>query len=175
MINGIMAENDAGDEEYQARTQEEMDKYTQVVQSAVGYNQERGDQIKVENIQFDRSVEQQRLQDLEREKNIDLAFQVGKYILGLIFVILFYTRAIKPMITWITTSAAGDKEEVAEEVTEEGKSDAQLAEEEEMKRLEETLLNSAEMRKSVTEFIEKDPKYTAGVVRKWLREKATTE
>jgi len=44
-----------------------------------------------------------------------------------------------------------------------------------MKRLEETLLNSAEMRKSVTEFIEKDPKYTAGVVRKWLREKATTE
>jgi flagellar biosynthesis/type III secretory pathway M-ring protein FliF/YscJ len=79
------------------------------------------------------------------------------------------------MITWITTSAAEDKEEVAEEVTEEGKSDAQLAEEEEMKRLEETLLNSAEMRKSVTEFIEKDPKYTAGVVRKWLREKATTE
>ena len=38
--------------------------------------------------------------------------------------------------------------------------DKQLAEEEEMKRLEETLLNSAEMRKSVTEFIEKDPKYT---------------
>jgi len=31
------------------------------------------------------------------------------------------------------------------------------------------------MRKSVTEFIEKDPKYTAGVVRKWLREKATTK
>jgi len=173
MINGIMAENDAGDEEYQARTQEEMDKYTQIVQSAVGYNQERGDQIKVENIQFDRSVEQQRLKDLEREKNIDLAFQVGKYILGLIFVILFYTRAIKPIINWITTSAK-DKEEVAEEVPEDGKSSAQLEEEEEMKRLEETLLNSAEMRKSVTEFIEKDPKYTAGVVRKWLREKATT-
>ena len=169
-----MAENDAGDEEYQARTQEEMDKYTQVVQSAVGYNQERGDQIKVENIQFDRSVEQQRLQDLEREKNIDLAFQIGKYILGLIFVILFYTRAIKPMITWITTSVE-DKEEAAEEVAEEGKSAAQLAEEEEMKRLEETLLNSAEMRKSVNEFIQKDPKFTAGVVRKWLRERAMTE
>jgi len=51
-----MAENEAGDKEYQARTQEEMDKYTQIVQSAVGYNQERGDQIKVENIQFDRSL-----------------------------------------------------------------------------------------------------------------------
>jgi len=82
---------------------------------------------------------------------------------------------MKPMINWITTSVKPDEEAPEEEVTTEGKSDAQLAEEEEMKRLEETLLNSAEMRKSVTEFIEKDPKYTAGVVRKWLREKATTE
>ena len=175
MINGVMAENDDGEEEYKPRTQEEMDKYLQIVQSAVGYNQERGDQIKVENIQFDRSVELQRLKELEREKQIDLAFQVGKYILGLVFVILFYTRAIKPLINWITT-AVEDKEEAAEEeeVTTEGKSAAQLAEEEEMRRLEETLLNSAEMRKSVTEFIEKDPKYTAGVVRKWLREKSST-
>jgi flagellar M-ring protein FliF len=174
MINGIMAENDQGDEEYQARTKEEMDKYLQIIQSAVGYNQERGDQIKVENIQFDRSVELQRLKELEREKQIDLAFQVGKYILGLIFVILFYTRAIKPLINWITTSVDVKVEEEEEEVSDEAKSEAQLAEEKEMRRLEETLLNSAEMRKSVNEFIEKDPKYTAGVVRKWLREKATT-
>ena len=81
---------------------------------------------------------------------------------------------MKPMINWITTSVKTDEEAPEEEVSTEGKSPAQLAEEEEMKRLEETLLNSAEMRKSVTEFIEKDPKYTAGVVRKWLREKATT-
>jgi len=87
--------------------------------------------------------------------------------------LLFYTRAIKPLINWITTSVE-IKEEVEEEVSTEGMTAAQKAEEEEMKRLEETLLNSAEMRKSVTEFIEKDPKYTAGVVRKWLREKATT-
>jgi flagellar M-ring protein FliF len=173
MINGIMAENDQGDEEYQARTQEEMDKYLQIVQSAVGYNQERGDQIKVENIQFDRTVEQQRLADLEREKNIDLAFQAGKYILGLVFVILFYTRAIKPIITWITTTVDVEKVEEEEE-SQEGMTDAQKAEEEELKRLEEGLASASEMRRSVTDFIEKDPKYTAGVMRKWLREKAST-
>ena len=174
MINGVMAENDAGEEEYQARTQEEMDKYTQIVQSAVGYNQERGDQIKVENIQFDRSVELQRLKELEREKQIDLAFQVGKYILGLIFVILFYTRAIKPIINWMTTSPK--EEEVEEEVvTTDGMTDEQRREEEELQRLEAGLASASEMRKSVTDFIEKDPKYTAGVVRKWLREKATTK
>ena len=174
MINGVMAENDAGEEEYQARTQEEMDKYTQIVQSAVGYNQERGDQIKVENIQFDRSIELQRLKELEREKQIDLAFQVGKYILGLIFVILFYTRAIKPIINWMTTSPKKE-EEVEEEVTTDGMTDEQRREEEELQRLEAGLASASEMRKSVTDFIEKDPKYTAGVVRKWLREKATTK
>jgi len=174
MINGVMAENDAGEEEYQARTQEEMDKYTQIVQSAVGYNQERGDQIKVENIQFDRSVELQRLKELEREKQIDLAFQVGKYILGLIFVILFYTRAIKPIINWMTTGPKKE-EEVEEEVTTDGMTDEQRREEEELQRLEAGLASASEMRKSVTDFIEKDPKYTAGVVRKWLREKTTTK
>ena len=174
MINGVMAENDAGEEEYQARTQEEMDKYTQIVQSAVGYNQERGDQIKVENIQFDRSIELQRLKELEREKQIDLAFQVGKYILGLIFVILFYTRAIKPIINWMTTSPKKE-EEVEEEVTTDGMTDEQRREEEELQRLEAGLASASEMRKSVTDFIEKDPKYTAGVVRKWLREKTTTK
>ena len=174
MINGVMAENDAGEEEYQARTQEEMDKYTQIVQSAVGYNQERGDQIKVENIQFDRSIELQRLKELEREKQIDLAFQVGKYILGLIFVILFYTRAIKPIINWMTTSPKKE-EEVEEEVTTDGMTDEQRREEEELQRLEAGLASASEMRKSVTDFIEKDPKYTAGVVRKWLREKAPTK
>ena len=172
MINGVIAENDAGEEEYQPRTQEDVDKYTQIVQSAVGYNQERGDQIKVENIQFDRSVEQQRLADLEREKNIDLAFQAGKYILGLVFVILFYTRAIKPLITWITTTVKPDEEQEEEEVDADGMTDAQKEDEEELRRLEEGLASATEMRKSVTDFIESDPKYTAGVVRKWLREKA---
>ena len=172
MINGTMEENADGEEEYKARTQEDMDKYLQIVQSSVGYNQERGDQIKVENIQFDRSVEIQREKAMERDKQIDLAFQVGKYILGLIFVILFFTRVIRPIMNWMTTSVEvvpADEEEETLTKTEE-----QLREEEELKRLEEGLASAAEMRDSVTEFIEKDPAYTAGVMRKWMREKAGT-
>ena len=168
MIDGTMSE----EAEYKARTQEEMDKYLQLVQSADGYNQERGDQIKVENIQFDRTTELLRAKELEREKQIDLAFQVGKYILGLIFVILFFTKAIKPIINWMTTSVDQVKEEEEEEavVT---TSEAQRLEEQELQRLEEVLASASEMRKSVTDFIQKDPKYTAQVVKKWLREKAT--
>ena len=172
MVDGVMAENEAGDTEYKARTKEEMEQYLQLVQSAVGYNQERGDQIKVENIKFDRTTELLRAKELEREKQIDLAFQVGKYILGLIFVILFFTKVIKPMIAWMTTSVAPEEEETEEEKVA-GMSEAQKLEEEEMQRLEEGLASASEMRKSVLDFITKDPKYTSAVVRKWLREKAT--
>ena len=172
MVDGFMAENEAGDTEYKARTKEEMEQYLQLVQSAVGYNQERGDQIKVENIKFDRTTELLRAKELEREKQIDLAFQVGKYILGLIFVILFFTKVIKPMIAWMTTSVAPEEEETEEEKVA-GMTEAQKLEEEEMQRLEEGLASASEMRKSVLDFITKDPKYTSAVVRKWLREKAT--
>ena len=61
----------------------------------------------------------------------------------------------------------------SEEEEAETKSAEQLREEEEMKKLEEGLASAAEMRQSVTEFIDKDPAYTAGVMRKWMREKST--
>ena len=32
-------------------------------------------------------------------------------------------------------------------------------------------MNPSLIRKSVEEFVNKDPKYTAGVIRKWMREK----
>jgi len=76
------------------------------------------------------------------------------------------------MIAWMTTSIAPEEEETEEE-KEAGMSEAQKLEEEEMQRLEEGLASASEMRKSVLDFITKDPKYTSAVVRKWLREKAT--
>ncbi|MBT6295038.1 MAG: flagellar M-ring protein FliF [Nitrospina sp.] len=167
MIDGTLSE----ESEYKARTQEEMDQYLQLVQSAVGYNQERGDQIKVENVQFDRTAELLREKEMKKQEQIELAFQVGKYVLGLVFVILFFTRGLKPIITFITTKPEED-EEPEEEVVDDGLTEEQRKEDELMRKLEEGLATAAEMRKSVNDFIGKDPKFTAGVVRKWLRQKA---
>jgi flagellar M-ring protein FliF len=166
MIDGTLSE----ESEYKARTQEEMDQYLQLVQSAVGYNEERGDQVKVENIQFDRTAALLRDKEMKKQEQIELAFQVGKYVLGLVFVILFFTRGLKPIITFITTKPEED-EEPEEVAVEDGLTEEQRKEEELLKKLEEGLATAAEMRKSVNDFIGKDPKFTAGVVRKWLRQK----
>jgi len=49
------------------------------------------------------------------------------------------------------------------------------AEEEERLRLNAIANDPNVIRKAVEEFVNKDPKYTAGVIRKWMREKETVE
>tara|TARA_Y100000590_G_scaffold198754_1_gene225698 strand:+ start:911 stop:2506 length:1596 start_codon:yes stop_codon:yes gene_type:complete len=166
MIDGTVA----GDPpEYQPRTEEEMAKYLQIVQSAVGFDQDRGDVIKVENIQFNRSQFDQEKEDLARAEQIDLAMEIGKLVIGLIFLILFFTRVIRPIITWMTTTV----EVVPEEGQQLGEAEIDAVDEE-RRRLNETTSEAAHIREAVAEFVTNDPKFTAGVIRKWMREKNPT-
>ena len=167
MIDGTMAGDPA---EYQPRTPEEMAKYLQMVQSAVGFDAERGDVVQVENIQFDHSQLDKEKAEIESAEQIDLAMEVGKLVLGLIFLIMFFTRVIRPIITWMTTTV-----EVIPQTEQLGVADNNPVDEE-TKRLTEMENQADKIRKSVNEFVGQDPKYTAGVIRKWMREKvATTE
>ena len=167
MIDGTMAGDPA---EYQPRTPEEMAKYLQMVQSAVGFDAERGDVVQVENIQFDHSQLDKEKAEIESAEQIDLALEVGKLVVGLIFLIMFFTRVIRPIITWMTTTV-----EVIPQTEQLGGADNNPVDEE-TKRLTEMENQADKIRKSVNEFVGQDPKYTAGVIRKWMREKvATTE
>jgi flagellar M-ring protein FliF len=167
MIDGTMAGDPA---EYQPRTPEEMAKYLQMVQSAVGFDAERGDVVQVENIQFDHSQLDKEKAEIESAEQIDLALEVGKLVVGLIFLIMFFTRVIRPIITWMTTTV-----EVIPQTEQLVGADNNPADEE-TKRLTEMENQADKIRKSVNEFVGQDPKYTAGVIRKWMREKvATTE
>jgi hypothetical protein len=44
-------------------------------------------------------------------------------------------------------------------------------EEQEKLRLTEMASESAKIRDTVAQFVGKDPKYTAGIIRKWMRQK----
>ena len=150
---------------YQPRSQEEMDKYLQIVKSAVGFDEERGDIIQVENIQFDRSELETQRESISRSEQIDLGLEIGKLVVGIVFLILFFTRIIRPVINWMTTTV-----EVVPEV-DQLTSGILTPEEEEKQRISEMASQASEIRESVAEFVNKDPKYTAGVIRKWMREK----
>ena len=162
MVDGSMA----GDPpEYQPRSQEDMDKYLQIIQSAVGFDQDRGDIIQVENIQFDRSELEMQKEDIARSEQIDLGMEIGKLVVGLVFLILFFTRVIRPIINWMTMTV-----EVMPEADQLGATEFDAVDEEKQ-RLSEMASESAHIRDSVAEFVTNDPKYTASVIRKWMREK----
>ena len=169
MIDGVLDENG----EYKARTQEEMKTYSDLVKSAIGFDADRGDIVKVENVQFDKSLlleEQKRIQQAE---NIELGFQVAKYVLGAIFILLFYTRLVRPLVNWMTTSVEVVDETAALEEAAEAEAEAET--EEERQRLAELGPPVDEIRQIVNEFIENDPQFSAGVVRKWLKERKPSE
>ena len=165
MIDGTMAGDPLA---YQPRSQEDMDKYLQIIQSAVGFDQDRGDIIKVENFQFDRTELEAQREDIARAEQIDLALEVGKLVVGLVFLFLFFTRVIRPIINWMTMTV-----EVVPEAEQLGAADIDAADEEK-RRLTEMASESANIRDSVAEFVSNDPKYTASVIRKWMREKEPT-
>lgn len=52
LVDGIYQKADDGKETYQPRSAEEIGKIENMVKSAVGFNKDRGDQVKVENMQF---------------------------------------------------------------------------------------------------------------------------
>lgn len=161
LIDGTLDE----DGQYQPRTSEEMARYLEVVKTAVGFDEQRNDQINVENIQFDKTFLIEQKKEIKQAERIEMGFDIAKYAIGAIFIILFFARIIRPLINFMTTRV---------EVVPEGTPELLPAEEEEAedkKRLAELGAASAEIRKTVSSFVESDPQFSASIVRKWLREK----
>ncbi len=163
MVDGTLDQDGV----YKARTPEEMATYLDLVKRAVGYNAQRGDKIKVENVQFDKTLQLQEAERLKQAEQLELGLEIGKILLGFIFVFLFYTRLVRPLVTWMTTSV--------EVVPEEGAAPEILATEEDLEeerqRLAELGPAAQEIRNAVNEFVETDPAFSASIVRKWMRER----
>ncbi len=150
---------------YQARTPEEMTQLEAMVKSAVGYDDQRGDIIKLENIEFDRTLELARMAEMEQEELIQQGVEIGKYLFVAIIVLFFLFRVIRPLVNWVTTSVEVVDDDAHLPTPEE----IEAAEEE--KRLARASQQSLEVRKAVNDFVDNDPKYAAGVLRKWLRDR----
>ena len=161
MIDGAMDEEG----EYKARTENEMAQYLDLVKSAAGFDEKRGDIIKVENVRFDKTLMIQEQKRVEQAENIELGFQLAKYVLGAIFILLFYSRLVRPLVNWMTTSV---------EVVEEQEVAPTEAEVEEQKRLAELGPPISEIKIAINDFVKSDPKSSASIIRKWLRERQAT-
>jgi flagellar M-ring protein FliF len=87
---------------------EKMKKYKDIVMKAVGYNEERGDQIEVSNIPFEteRLTEEDK-KAMAREGLLRNVWKVVPYIVTLLLVALLIVLVLRPLIKWLTGPATG--------------------------------------------------------------------
>jgi flagellar M-ring protein FliF len=103
---------------YVPRSAEELQKYEALVKNAIGFNSGRGDNVKIENIQFqseDFSESEKLLTNLERKKFIHALFKWA--LLGFTLVLFFIV--VRPFMQWITDSFQDSVEEMLPRTIEE--------------------------------------------------------
>jgi flagellar M-ring protein FliF len=104
LVDGVYTpvENDQGEVEltYQPRPQEELDRLAAIVKSAIGFDQQRNDQIEMVNIPFDRQNLQQERELLDsmylRDFYLEIAKKVG-YVLLVVFLLLYFRKKSKKL------------------------------------------------------------------------------
>jgi flagellar M-ring protein FliF len=115
----ITKEDGTTEVKYVPRSAEELAKYESLVKNAIGFNTGRGDNVKIENIQFqseDFSESEKLLTNLERKKFIHALFKWA--LLGFTLVLFFFI-VVRPFMQWITDSFQDSVEEMLPRTIEE--------------------------------------------------------
>ncbi len=123
VVDGIMKtvtkDDGTSETQYVPRTADELQKYETLVKSTIGFNQNRGDVVKIENMQFqpeDFSEAEKLLTNLERRKLLHALF---KWALLGFSLALFFFIVVRPFMQWITDSFQDTVEEMLPRTIEE--------------------------------------------------------
>ncbi len=90
--------------EWKPRTQEEIQKYEDLIKNAIGFSANRGDSVKIESVQFqqeDFNESNKIITDLDKRKIVLALLRWGIFVL---FLILLFFVIIRPFAQWITDS-----------------------------------------------------------------------
>ncbi|MEE8290627.1 MAG: flagellar basal-body MS-ring/collar protein FliF [Candidatus Tectomicrobia bacterium] len=175
LIDGTYETNANGERTYVPRTEDELTKYQDIVKSAVGYNETRGDQVEIVNIPFE-PREDLEAQAIAAEAERAFWVQVSRYgayvILGLLCVLF----VVRPLIKWITGS--GDvMETMLPRTVQELEADMggemlpglQEDMEGEPELIEMGKPTGQQLRAQVAEYVMSEPERTAEILRAWLK------
>ena len=105
LIDGKYETDAEGNKLYAERSQEEMDKITALVRTAIGFNEERGDALEVANIQF---AETDILEDIA-DDNMLFGFEksdlidAAEIVVVMVMIILVVLLILQPMVSKLMT------------------------------------------------------------------------
>lgn len=188
LVDGIYTlSEDEENYDYSPRPQEELDKYTDLIKNAVGYDEERGDDVKVTNIRFMNEVQNITKEDEFAWIKQDLSSIIQTLVVGIVL-ILIVLLIVKPIVSRafeITKSEAEEAEvqaalashDLAELKAIAG--EEQIDEEEEKEPLInieqfEERMNSSSVN-AINDIIERHPEEASVIIRSWIDENTSEE
>lgn len=157
----------SGPGKYIPRTPEEMKKYEEIIKNAVGYNQQRGDQIDVENVAFNDSAMRQDDKAMEAAAKRDFYLSIAKPVAVGIAVLLFFLLIVRPFLGRVKSifSEGNFQLDLPKTV-------AQLESAEEEVEVPPLLEKKTQAyRDHVLALAKENPQHTAELIRGWLRDK----
>ena len=193
-VDGVTAPGaDGKPGEYQARTAEEMQRIEQLVRTAVGFNQERGDQVSVINVRFPTPADAGGVEAASPlmgfDKNdIMRAAEIGVMALVGVLMLLFVARPLlkratgggggglpmamtAPPVTRVATTTDGQLMQLPpgeSQLALPGPTGSELDAKIDIARIEGQVKASSVKR--VSEFVEKHPEESVSILRGWLHE-----
>lgn len=186
LVDGRYSKGEEGERIYEPRTQQEIDQITTLVRSAVGFDQDRGDQIEVVNMQFaqidtnEEALEMNQIMGFDKDKLLDVA----EIMTVAIMIILVIILVLQPMVNKLLETAP--IRESADSLENELLSASPMAPAlagpstgqggEDMDEQEESLINihgvegkvKASSIKKIEEIVDNYPKETLSVIRSWM-------
>ncbi len=164
VVNYRKTTDKAGKVAMKPLTDAEKTQITNLVKEAMGYSQERGDTINIENTPF-ATTEQEAIPEVPLWKQpgtINTALQAGKYLLMGIALLVLYLRMLKPMLKKITEPRALPAPGQGH------RQDAQLSAEGELMPMGSGQRNYQNNLDRAQKLASEDPRVVANIVKTWV-------
>lgn len=143
------------------RTDEEIQRLTALIRSAVGYNETRGDVIQVTSMAFEGVPEAVEYKPTIMEQVMTYARAYGQTALGVVLALLFILFVLRPMLRW-------SGRELKEALVERPK--LPTPEELEAAQLEDLRVEKAGPRERAGKMIDQNPDLAMEVIRTWINQ-----
>jgi flagellar M-ring protein FliF len=150
------------EKEYQARTEDEIKQIADLVRTAAGVNQQRGDVVTVQSAPFDTSRYSGEIEDAKAESDRQFYMEVVKYAGMAALVFALFLFIIRPTLGWITATT-GEMAELRAFPQTVQQLEASMG----MKPGEEEV----DYKTKIRQIVQNDPKAAAEMLREWLKSK----
>jgi flagellar M-ring protein FliF len=167
----------AGEQTYVPRTAEELAKYREIVKSAVGYNEARGDRVEVTNLLFEPQGDLDAV-EMAQEAQRTLWLNLGRYGAYVVLALLFFLYVGRPLVKWITagyqqlpvgTELPRTVQELEANMGVSGILPEAEDTEDSTERLDIGPPSGQELRNQLAEFVRSEPERAIEILRVWLR------